>query len=59
MNQIIRVKIKQVYGRELIYVTSEHREYLEKLTRKSTIDRQDIKSLEALGFSFMLQSPTL
>ena len=52
VNNVIDFKVKNVYGRENIYIVSEHAEYIESLTRRKTIDSSDMKALELLGFVF-------
>lgn len=48
----ITYRVKSVYGKDNMYVTSEHLPFIKALTRKETIDGGDIKALEALGFVF-------
>jgi len=52
VNKTIEYRIKNVYGRENIYVASEHAKFIKVLTRKETIDHTDIHALESLGFTF-------
>ena len=52
MDKIIKVKIKNVYGNELIYVVSEHKDTLQKLTGRKTLTENDVKALQDLGFTF-------
>jgi len=53
MNPIIKIEIKSVYGKETVYCTSgEHKEALQGLTGHTTLTREDMKYLKALGFSF-------
>ena len=52
----IRVKIKNVFGNERIYVVCKNALYISRLTGKKTIDRTDINSLENLGFTFEVQA---
>ncbi len=60
MDNIIKVEKKRVYGNDLIYIKNEpYRECLEQLTKKITIDKNDIASLEALGFKVEAIAPEL
>ena len=51
MNKIIRVKIKTVYGNELIYPL-DYQEQLKALTNRLTLTKSDITALKGLGFTF-------
>jgi hypothetical protein len=52
VNVVIEYRIKNVYGRENIYITSEHAKFVKILTKKETIDGTDMGALESLGFTF-------
>lgn len=52
VNNVITYRIKNVYGKENIYVISEHHAAIKALTGKETIDHKDMKALESLGFVF-------
>jgi hypothetical protein len=51
-NAVIQFVTKNVYSKELVYVTSEHKEALETLTGKKTLTDSDVKALKNLGFVF-------
>jgi len=51
MNQDIEVKVKNIYGQQLIYVQGEHKEAINALTGKKTINREDANALRELGFT--------
>jgi hypothetical protein len=51
MNEIITYYEKTNYGAPAFYIASEHRDAVQTLTKKKTIDHADIKALRALGFS--------
>ena len=50
MDKKILIQIRSSYGRDNIYVVSEHAEAIRNLTNKKTIDACDMRQLEALGF---------
>ena len=52
INTVIEYRIVSVYGRENIYVVSDHAKAISELTRRKTIDATDIHALELLGFTF-------
>ncbi len=51
MEKTILIEIRNVYGAQNIYVISEHKQFIQNLTGKKTIDHSDIISLKGLGFS--------
>jgi len=49
----IQLLVKNVYGNELIYVKDElAQKSIQALTKKKTVDFNDIEALEALGVTF-------
>ena len=49
----IPLLVKNVYGNELIYVNDElAQKSIQTLTKKKTVDFNDIEALEALGVTF-------
>lgn len=48
----IQIEVRTVYGVERIYVRSDHKEPISRLTGKSTLDQSDIEALKRLGFTF-------
>ena len=50
MDKKILIQIRSSYGRDNIYVVSEHAAAIQSLTNKKTIDACDMRQLEALGF---------
>lgn len=52
ISKIIDYRIKTVYGRDHLYIASEHATAIETLTGKKTIDWTDVHALESLGFTF-------
>lgn len=52
VNNVIEFRIKTVYGRDVMYIASDHATAIERLTGKKTIDFEDKKNLESLGFIF-------
>jgi len=55
MDKIIEVEFKEVYGNQLIYVRSEHKEALKTLTGKETINKREAEALKSLGFTFTIR----
>ena len=51
MNTNIQIEVKSNYGAPAFYVVSEHKEFIQVLTRRITIDANDIAALRNLGFS--------
>ena len=49
-NQTIQIQRRNVYGNELLYVTSSHAHAVSLLTGKKTVSYTDIRALEQLGF---------
>ncbi len=47
---IIRVETRQVYGRPLRYVVSQHAYAIQRLTGRTTLTEDDMEALKALGF---------
>ena len=57
MNKIT-VEFRNNYGNEAIYVVSDNAKAIRTLTKKKTIDRNDIEALQALGLTVVThQSP--
>ena len=50
MNTKIEVEVKKNYGASAFYIVSEHKGFIETLTRRKTIDVNDIMALTKLGF---------
>lgn len=48
----IQVKIKSVYGNELIYPMNEQGRIFCELTKTKTLTRQDINLIKQLGYTF-------
>lgn len=44
--------VRSVYGKDNMYIVSQHAEAIARLTGKKTIDNADMQSLSALGFTF-------
>jgi hypothetical protein len=56
--QII-VKVKNVYGNELIYPVCEHAKMCAELTGTKTLSQRNIDTLKRLGFEFVVESQKL
>ena len=50
MEKII-IEMRNNYGNEAIYVVSDNAKAVRTLTKKKTIDRNDIEALRALGLT--------
>ena len=46
----IQINIKQVYGVERIYPVNDQAIILTQLTKKKTLDREDINLIKKLGY---------
>jgi len=46
----IQVKIKNIYGMERIYPVNQKAVWLTSLTRKKTLDRDEIEVIKKLGY---------
>lgn len=55
MNMTIKVKQRQVYGRTNLVITSDHAKYINKLTGKESLNSNDVKALNGLGFNFLVE----
>lgn len=51
MNNEIKICVKSVYGRELIYPACEQGKLFTKLTRSTTLKLGDLDAIKALGFT--------
>lgn len=49
--QLIQIEERAVYGRFNYYVVGEFAQAVQMLTKKKTVDMQDVRALEALGFA--------
>ena len=49
-NLIIQVKIKNVYGNELIYPACKASEAFARIAKKKTLDTYDLNNIRELGF---------
>ena len=50
MDKKILIEVKVNYGKQDIYVVSEHKNFVNGLTNKKTVNASDMRNLEALGF---------
>jgi len=50
----MRIKIKNVYGNDLMYPDCELSEFASKLVKKKTFDAGDINNLKNMGFTVKL-----
>lgn len=55
----LTVKIKNVYGNEMIYPTCEKGLLLASLMGKKTFSNQDVLTLKKLGYAFQVEGATL
>jgi hypothetical protein len=53
------VKIKNVYGKDLIYPVCDKAKIFTSLMNKKTIDNYDIRKIKELGYSLEVQARTL
>ena len=59
MTYPLQVIIKNVYGVERIYPVNETAKIFASLTRKKTIDREEIEEIKRLGYSIEVLTETL
>lgn len=52
-NKNVMIRIKNVYGKELIYPVCENANLFCNLTRKKTLDNYDLQQIVNLGYSIM------
>jgi len=53
MEKCITLQRKSVYGTELAYCVSDHKEFIHSLTGRKTVSQDDITALEGLGFTVL------
>jgi len=59
MNYPLQVIIKNVYGVERIYPVNETAKKITSLTRKKTLDRDEIEVIKKLGYQIEVLTETL
>ena len=52
--KLVRIVTKSVYGKELLYVVSEHCQSISQLTGRKTVCVEDIRALVGLGLGVSL-----
>ena len=50
MDRKILVEARSNYGKQDIYVVSDHKDFVNGLTNKKTVNASDMRNLEGLGF---------
>ena len=50
MDKKILIEARNNFGKQDIYVVSEHKDFVNGLTNKKTVNASDMRNLEALGF---------
>ena len=55
----IVVKVKNVYGNELIYPVCEHAKMCAELTGTKTLSQRNVDTLKRLGFEFIVEAQKL
>lgn len=55
----ITVRIKSVYGNELVYPVCEHAKLLARLAGSKTLTREAIALIKQLGYSVEVETPKL
>lgn len=53
------VKVRNVYGNELIYPVCERAKMCAELTGTKTLSQRNVDTLKCLGFEFIVESQTL
>ena len=59
MNKEILVKIKTVYGNDLIYPVCENAKKFATLTNKKTLNKNELVYIKSLGFEVKVEAPVL
>jgi hypothetical protein len=59
MDKVIKVEVKRVYGNDLVYIRSSHKDAVNQLTGKKTVNTADIKALRSLGLTVEVNLPEL
>jgi len=49
----IKIQMKSVFGNELVYPVCDKSKILTALTRKKTLDNQDLEMIKNLGYKIM------
>lgn len=55
----LTVRIKEVYGKELVYPADKTGEAIARVAGKKTFTASDIVTLGRAGFTFKVETPTL
>ena len=58
MNNIINIINRELYGKKRIYVTSEHKDAIQRLSGKQCLNKLDIEALKDLGFEIYNETQT-
>jgi hypothetical protein len=56
---VITVRIKSVYGQDLIYPVDRKAVLFTQLSGKKTFDKRDINNIRTLGFEVKVVAPSL
>jgi len=59
MERTITVKIKNVYGNDLIYPVCDNAQKFAVLTNKKTLSKNELAYIKALGFKVKVEAPVL
>jgi len=59
MERTITVKIKNVYGNDLIYPVCDNAQKFAVLTNKKTLSKNELAYIKALGFEVKVEAPVL
>jgi len=59
MNKEILVRIKTVYGNDLIYPVCDNAQKFAVLTNKKTLSKNELAYIKALGFEVKVEAPVL
>lgn len=55
----LKVKIKNVYGNDVVYPVCEQSQLFTALTNKKTLTERDISVIKRLGYTFTVVTETL
>jgi hypothetical protein len=55
----ITIKIKNVYGNDLLYPICNKAQLFTKMLGKKTLGTQDIANIQKLGYAITIQTPSI
>ena len=59
MDKIIKVEVKNLYGKQLVYPVCAVGEAFSQLTNTKTFSKEHLKTIKALGFKIEVAQPQI